>query len=206
MIQQHNLLKELDREQSYSVLFNDSQSAIHLAKNLMFHARMKHIQLRNHFIGVLLEDGSLSLEKIQSLKNPIDILNKIVTIEKLRLCTILICLLSQLKRRLHRILTYNLKVYFFYSGGCTFKNLSLQVEELLGVEPNTPNLDIIGIQNGAKMRLKRPYNKIQEENGPLVAGWPSPTSIADHTHSPPEVLTWSMIFLSQSIMAHEGRH
>ena len=86
MIWLQNLLKELGREQSCSVLFCDSQSAIHLAKNPMFHARTKHIQLRYHFIRVLLEDGSLSSEKIQGSKNPADMLTKMITAEKLGLC------------------------------------------------------------------------------------------------------------------------
>ena len=86
MIWLQNLLRELGREQSCNVLFYDSQSAIHLAKNPMFHARTKHIQLRYHFIRVLLEDGCLSLEKLQSSKNSADMLTKMVTAEKLRLC------------------------------------------------------------------------------------------------------------------------
>ena len=85
MIWLQNLLKELGRKQSCSILFCDSQSAIYLAKNPIFHARTKHIQLRYYFIRVLLEDGSLSLEKIQDSKNSADMLPKTATAEKLRL-------------------------------------------------------------------------------------------------------------------------
>ena len=45
MIWLKNFLKELGKEQNSSALFSDSQSAIHLAKNLVFHTRTKHIQL-----------------------------------------------------------------------------------------------------------------------------------------------------------------
>ncbi|MCO5589082.1 hypothetical protein L7F22_043048 [Adiantum nelumboides] len=41
----------------------DSQSAICLAKNAMFHARTKHIDVRYHFIREVLEDGLITLVK-----------------------------------------------------------------------------------------------------------------------------------------------
>ena len=52
-------LKELNKEQNNSVLFCDSQSVIHFAKNLIFHTRTKHIQRKYHFIHGLLEDDAL---------------------------------------------------------------------------------------------------------------------------------------------------
>ncbi|BAU00723.1 hypothetical protein VIGAN_10233900, partial [Vigna angularis var. angularis] len=66
---------------------SDSQSAIHLAKNSTFHSRTKHIDLRYHFIRSLLEDEVLTLRKILGSKNPADMLTKVVTTEKLRLCS-----------------------------------------------------------------------------------------------------------------------
>jgi ATP-binding cassette subfamily B (MDR/TAP) protein 1 len=80
-------LGELGLKQENSVLFSDSQSAIHLAKNPVFHARTKHIDLRYHFIRSLLEEGELLLEKILGSQNPADMLTKSVTIEKLKLCS-----------------------------------------------------------------------------------------------------------------------
>ncbi|KAK3020690.1 hypothetical protein RJ639_045596 [Escallonia herrerae] len=73
-------------------LRRSSQSAIHLAKNLAFHSRTKHIQLRYHFIRSLLEDGQLNLEKIEGNKNPADMLTKVVDRQKLSLCSTLISL------------------------------------------------------------------------------------------------------------------
>ena len=43
MIWLHGLLKESWKERDNSILHYDSQSAIHLAKNLVFHSRTKHI-------------------------------------------------------------------------------------------------------------------------------------------------------------------
>ena len=50
-------LEELGHKKDASPLHSDSQSVIHLAKNVAFHSRTKHIQLRYHFIRYVLEDG-----------------------------------------------------------------------------------------------------------------------------------------------------
>ena len=68
-------------------LYCGSQSAIHLAKDPIYHARTKHVQIQNHFIRSSLEDGVLVLEKILGSKNPADMLTKTVTIDKLKLCS-----------------------------------------------------------------------------------------------------------------------
>ena len=86
MVWLENFLKELGKGQENSVLFYDSQSAIHLAKNPVFHARTKHIQLKYHFIRDLIKDGTLLLEKIQGTENQADMLTKVVPREKLKLC------------------------------------------------------------------------------------------------------------------------
>lgn len=86
MIWLKNFLEELGKKQADSALYSDSQSAIHLAKNPVFHARTKHIQLRYHFTRELISNGTLSLKKILGSKNPADMLTKVVTNEKLKLC------------------------------------------------------------------------------------------------------------------------
>ena len=75
-------------------LYNDSQSDIFLAKNPTFHFRIKHIQLKYHFIRHLFSDEQLKLEKICGSHNSAEMLTKGVTVEKLRLCTISISLLA----------------------------------------------------------------------------------------------------------------
>ncbi|XP_059431544.1 factor of DNA methylation 4-like [Corylus avellana] len=90
MIWLQGLLAEINFRQEKNVLHNDSQRAIHLAKNSAFHSRTKHIGLWYHFIRSLLDDEVLTLEKIQGSKNPVDMLTKTVTIEKLKLCSTLV--------------------------------------------------------------------------------------------------------------------
>ncbi|KAJ4736375.1 Transposon Ty1-NL2 Gag-Pol polyprotein [Rhynchospora pubera] len=79
-------LKEIGKDQGCGALHTDSQSALYLAKNPVFHSRTKHIQLKYHYIREVIEDGTLSLKKIVGAENPADMLTKVVTTEKLRLC------------------------------------------------------------------------------------------------------------------------
>ncbi|KAE8693764.1 putative galacturonosyltransferase-like 4 [Hibiscus syriacus] len=87
MVWLQSFLEELGKKQENNVLYCDSQSVIHLAKNLSFHSRTKHIQLRYHFIRSLLEDEILKLEKISGAQNPADMLTKTVTTDKLKFCS-----------------------------------------------------------------------------------------------------------------------
>ena len=88
------LLTELGFMQERCALYSDSQSAIHLPKNSAFHSRTNNIGLRYHFIRSLLEDEVLTLTKIQGSKNPADMLTKVVTIDKLKLCSTSVGLLE----------------------------------------------------------------------------------------------------------------
>ena len=60
----------------------DSQSAIMLAKNPMFHAKTKHIDVKYHFIRDVLEDKHMELVNVHTDDNPIDILTKGVAFER----------------------------------------------------------------------------------------------------------------------------
>ena len=83
-----NFLIELGFQQEDCVLHCDNQSAVHLAKNPVFHSRTKHIQMRYHFIRELINDGTLNLKKILGTKNPADMFTKVVTTDKLKLCMV----------------------------------------------------------------------------------------------------------------------
>jgi len=76
-------MEELGKQQVNSYLFTNSQSAIHLAKNFALHSKTKHIQLRYHFIRLVVDDGQLWLEKIHTDENPVDTFTKTVTRKKL---------------------------------------------------------------------------------------------------------------------------
>ena len=94
MVWLQGFLEELGQRQKKGILHSDSQSAIFLAKNPTFHSRTKHIQLRYHFICSLLDSRQLTLKKILGAKNPANMLTKGVTIEKLKLCSTSVGLLT----------------------------------------------------------------------------------------------------------------
>lgn len=65
-------------------------NVIHFASNIVFLDRIKHINLRYHFICTLLEDGQMCLKKIHTTKNLVDMLANVITQEKLKLCLALV--------------------------------------------------------------------------------------------------------------------
>jgi hypothetical protein len=69
-------------------------SVIYLAKNQVYHARTKHIDVRYHFVQDVLDDGDIELIKIHTNDNPTDMLTKVVTGVKLKNCKSLLQILS----------------------------------------------------------------------------------------------------------------
>nr|GEZ04430.1 retrovirus-related Pol polyprotein from transposon TNT 1-94 [Tanacetum cinerariifolium] len=84
------LLGELGIKQKFVTMHSDRQSAIHLAKNQVYHARAKHIDVRYHFIREILKEGGVKIQKIHTFKNPADMLTKVVAGIKLTYCLDLI--------------------------------------------------------------------------------------------------------------------
>ena len=63
----------------------DSQSAIHLTKDHKYHKRTKHIDVRYHKIRQwVVNDKVIDLVKISMKKNPVDMMTKIIPVEKFR--------------------------------------------------------------------------------------------------------------------------
>ncbi|GKF80934.1 hypothetical protein Tco_0239536 [Tanacetum coccineum] len=66
------------------VSMSTTEALQRLAK--MSHGRTKHIKIRYPYIRELVSEGTLSLKKILGANNPADMLTKVVTTEKLKLC------------------------------------------------------------------------------------------------------------------------
>ncbi|KAE8711123.1 hypothetical protein F3Y22_tig00110303pilonHSYRG00264 [Hibiscus syriacus] len=136
MVWLQSFLEELGKKQENNVLYCDSQSAIHLAKNPSFHSKTKHIHLRYHFIRSLLEDGILKLEKISGAQNPADMLTKTVTTDKLKLCSTSVGMLDKrsaaVRRRKHNWLNSVINFGFqaLESVGEALKRLENLLQEL----------------------------------------------------------------------------
>ena len=78
------LVKELRIQQGGVSLHCDSQSAIYLAKNQVYHVRTKHIDVRFHKIRELVGTSELLLKKIHTSENAANMLTKPVTTYKFK--------------------------------------------------------------------------------------------------------------------------
>eukprot|EP00253_Pinus_taeda_P006637 PITA_06637 len=80
------LLGEFGRLQENIRLLCDSQSAIHLAKNLAYHSKSKHIPIKYHFVRQVITERGVSLETVHTKENRADMFTNPVLLEKLRWC------------------------------------------------------------------------------------------------------------------------
>uniref|UniRef100_A0A2N9GMY7 Integrase catalytic domain-containing protein n=1 Tax=Fagus sylvatica TaxID=28930 RepID=A0A2N9GMY7_FAGSY len=80
------LVKELGLNQGGVQMHCDSQSVIYLAKNQVYHARTKHIDVRFHKIRELIVTGDIVLEKVHTSENAANMLTKPVTTAKFKHC------------------------------------------------------------------------------------------------------------------------
>ena len=84
------LYYELCGISSCIIIHCDSQSAICLTKDQMFHERTKHIDVRYHFIRGVVAKGDIKVCKISTHDNPADMMTKPVPIAKFELCSSLV--------------------------------------------------------------------------------------------------------------------
>lgn len=70
------MLQEYDVLQDVMTIYCDNISAISISKNPIQHNRMKHIDIRHHFIRDLVESKQISLENINTKNQLGDIFTK----------------------------------------------------------------------------------------------------------------------------------
>ncbi len=80
----HGLIGSLGLEVQKPEVYCDSQSALSLAKNPVYHERSKHIDVRLNFIRDALENKVVTIEKIPTAENPADMLTKPLPVNKFR--------------------------------------------------------------------------------------------------------------------------
>ncbi|CAM8953744.1 unnamed protein product [Rhodiola kirilowii] len=73
------ILKEIDKYAYMPIIFMDSQRALCLCKDPVYHERSKHIDVRYHFIRDMIESKEFEIRKILGDKTPADFGTKIVT-------------------------------------------------------------------------------------------------------------------------------
>ena len=64
----------------------DSMSATYLAKNQVYYARTKHIDIRFYFVWEILDEGDIELQKIYTKKNLADMFTKVISGVKFAHC------------------------------------------------------------------------------------------------------------------------
>ena len=77
------LLSDLEQDLAEPMTIHvDNQSSIALAHNPEFHDRMKHIDIRHHFLREKVENNEISLEYLPMNEQPADLLTKGLTRNK----------------------------------------------------------------------------------------------------------------------------
>ena len=73
----HSWLDEIKVEHSLPGLIKgDNRGAIALTKNTKDHGKVKHIDIRHHYIRDLLKSGTITLEQVPSADNLADLFTK----------------------------------------------------------------------------------------------------------------------------------
>ena len=83
MIWSKIFLRELGLKQWEYAVYYDSQSAMNVSKNATYHALMKYIDVRYHLIREVIDRNLIKLEKIQTNKNSLDMMTKVLSKGKL---------------------------------------------------------------------------------------------------------------------------
>ena len=86
----NGLFGELSDQLQINTLFCNSQSAIFLTKDQMFHEKTKHIDVRYHFVREIIARGDIVVSKVGTQDNPRDMMTKSLPIAKFVHCSNLV--------------------------------------------------------------------------------------------------------------------
>ena len=74
MVWMHSWLSEVEMEYTCPGVIN--QGAIALTKNTRDHSKVKHIDIRHHYIRELIQSGDIVMEQVPSAENLTDLFTK----------------------------------------------------------------------------------------------------------------------------------
>ena len=74
------------------MVFSYSQSAIHLTKNDAYHSKIKHVRIKHHYIRDTIAAGDVTVNKVHTVDNPVDMLTMPLPIAKLQHCLDLVAI------------------------------------------------------------------------------------------------------------------
>ncbi|MCO5607299.1 hypothetical protein L7F22_061492 [Adiantum nelumboides] len=72
------------RQDTTNTIYTDSQSAFKIARNPVFHARTKHIEVHYHYVKERLSAGEISLAYLSTQDNLADLFTKALSREKFK--------------------------------------------------------------------------------------------------------------------------
>ena len=70
------------------IIYVDSQSALQLIHNPVFHDKSKHIQGRMHYVREVAQEGGVVFAKVHTSLNPSNLLTKPVPADKTLTCRV----------------------------------------------------------------------------------------------------------------------
>ncbi|KAL2512989.1 Retrovirus-related Pol polyprotein from transposon TNT 1-94 [Abeliophyllum distichum] len=80
------LLSKLNIMNNVVNIYTDSQSALMLCENPIYHERSKHIEVKYHFVREQLSTGEINILKIGTADNLADMGTKILPVSKFNIC------------------------------------------------------------------------------------------------------------------------
>ncbi|PHT81495.1 hypothetical protein T459_14510 [Capsicum annuum] len=80
------LFGELSKYLQITIVFCESQSAIFLTKDQMFHERTMHIDIRYHFVREIIARSDIMVRKISTPDNTADMMTKTLPSTKFEHC------------------------------------------------------------------------------------------------------------------------
>ena len=88
------LFEEFTSSQKSMVVYLDSQSTIHLSKCQIFYERTKQIDVKFHFIRDVIEKCTVTVKKIGTTNNLVDMMMKPLSVAKFMHCLDLVGIYS----------------------------------------------------------------------------------------------------------------
>ena len=80
------LFSELSEDLQITTVFCDSQSAMFLTKDQMFHEKTKHNDVQYHFVREIIARGDIVVSKVSTHHNPADMMTKSLFVAKFEHC------------------------------------------------------------------------------------------------------------------------
>jgi len=84
------MVNELGIAQPCVTIHCDSQSVIHLGNHQIYHEKIKHIDVKLHFIRDVIEFEKVKVKKVSTEENPVDMFTKSLSSVKFKHCLNLI--------------------------------------------------------------------------------------------------------------------